>query len=147
MHSVLIDEILSLPRPTRAAHPTGHLARLHQLIDKGLPASVIGKFEKILELSPAQSARLLAVSETSRKRFKQTPGKRLDGAVSDRIVRLVSTVAEAAEVFGDDHKAIAWFKTSSLALNGQQPLELMTTDPGAKIVRDELNRIRYGHWA
>ena len=147
MHSALIDEILSPPRPTRTSQSIGHLARLHELIDKGLPASVIGKLEKILELSPAQSARLLAVSETSRKRFKQTPGKRLDGAVSDRIVRLVSVVAEAAEVFGDDHKAIAWFKTASLALNGQHPLDLMTTDPGAKIVRDELNRIRYGHWA
>jgi putative toxin-antitoxin system antitoxin component (TIGR02293 family) len=147
MHSALIDEILGPLTRNKPLQRGASLAQLHQLIGKGLPAKVIGKLEKILGLSPPQSARLLAVSETSRKRFKQMPTKRLDEASSDRIVRIVSTVAEAGEIFGDDDKAIAWFKTPSLALNGQQPLDLMTSDPGAKIVRDELTRIRYGHWA
>jgi len=147
MRSALIEEILG---PIPAGPPpdrTGFPVRLHQLIQKGLPARVIGRLEKILGLTPSESTRLLAISETSRKRFKQTPAKRLDETASDRIVRVVSTVAEAADVFGDDQKAIAWFKTPSLALSGQEPLELMTSDPGAKLVRDELNRIRYGHWA
>jgi putative toxin-antitoxin system antitoxin component (TIGR02293 family) len=147
MHSALIDEILGPLPKIHAPGEAGVLAKLHQLIRKGLPARVIGKLEKILGLSATQSARLLAISETSRKRFKQTPARRLDEAASDRIVRIVSTVAEAAEIFGDSDKAIAWFKTPSPALNAQQPLELMTSDPGATIVRDELNRIRYGHWA
>lgn len=147
MHSALMDEVLGPLPKNQPSQGGGALAKLHQLIQKGLPARVIGKLEKILGLSPPQSARLLGVSETSRKRFKQTPAKRLDEAASDRIVRLVSTLAEAAEIFADDDKAIAWFKTPSLALNGQLPLELMTSDPGAKLVRDELSRIRYGHWA
>jgi len=147
MRSALIDEILGPLPASRAPKGSGFLAELHQLIGKGVPARVIGKLEKSLGLSPLQSARLLAVSETSRKRFRQSPARRLDEAVSDRIVRLVSTLAEAADVFGEDAKAIAWFKTPSLVLNGQSPLELMTSDPGAKMVRDELNRIRYGHWA
>lgn len=147
MHSALMDEVLGPLPKNQPSQGAGALAKLHHLIQRGLPAKVIGKLEKILGLSPPQSARLLGVSETSRKRFKQTPAKRLDEAASDRIVRLVSTLAEAAEIFGDDDKAIAWFKTPSLALNGQPPLELMTSDPGAKLVRDELSRIRYGHWA
>jgi putative toxin-antitoxin system antitoxin component (TIGR02293 family) len=147
MHSALIDEILGPLPKNQPADGAGFLGKLHQLIRNGLPARVIGKLERILGLSPLESARLLAISETSRKRFKQTPAKRLDEAASDRIVRVVSTLAEAAEVFGDDEKAIAWFKTPSLVLNGQQPLELLTSDPGAKMVRDEITRIRYGHWA
>lgn len=147
MHSALIDAILGPIPKNQLLDGAGFPGWLHQLIRKGLPAKVIGKLEKILGLSPLESTRLLAISETSRKRFKQTPAKRLDEAASDRIVRVVSTVAEAADVFGDNEKAIAWFKTPSLALNGQEPLELMTSDPGAKMVRDELNRIRYGHWA
>ena len=143
----LIEEILGPIPAGQPADGVGLLARLHHLIRKGLPARVVGKLEKALGLSAPQSARLLAVSQSSRKRFKQTPGRRLDEAASDRVVRIVSTVAEAAEIFGDEAKAIAWFKTPSLALNGVQPIELMTSDPGAKIVRDELNRIRYGHWA
>ena len=147
MQSALISEILGpIPKdrpPAGASVP----ARLHLLIRRGVPARVIGKLERTLELSPAQSAQLLAISETSRKRFKQTPAKLLDEAASDRIVRVVSTVAEAADVFGDASKAIGWLKAPSPALNGQPPLELMTSDPGAGMVRDELNRIRFGHWA
>ncbi len=62
-------------------------------------------------------------------------------------MRIVSTLAEAADIFGDDATAIAWLKTPSLALNGEPPLELMSSDPGVKMVRDELSRIRFGHWA
>jgi putative toxin-antitoxin system antitoxin component (TIGR02293 family) len=146
VQSALISQILGpIPknRPPAASVP----ARLHLLIRRGVPARVIGKLERTLELSPAQSAQLLAISETSRKRFKQTPAKLLDEAASDRIVRVVSMVAEAVDVFGDASKAIGWLKAPSLALNGQPPLELMTSDPGAGMVRDELNRIRFGHWA
>ena len=144
-HAQVIDEILG---PLLAADGEGSLlAKLHRLVRKGIPARVIDRLEKLLGLSPPQSSRLLAISETSRKRYRHTPAKRLDEAASDRIVRLVSTVIEAEEIFGDRGKAIAWLKTPSLALNGLQPLELMTSDPGAQLVRDELDRIRYGHWA
>lgn len=144
-YAEVIDEILG-PLPP-ADGEGGLLAKLHRLVRKGIPARVIDRLEKLLGLSPPQSSRLLAISETSRKRYRHTPAKRLDEAASDRIVRLVSTVIEAEEIFGDRSKAIAWLKTPNLALNGLQPLELMTSDPGAHLVRDELNRIRYGHWA
>ncbi|HEX3395140.1 MAG TPA: antitoxin Xre/MbcA/ParS toxin-binding domain-containing protein [Steroidobacteraceae bacterium] len=140
----IIDEVLG-PLPD-AKYPY-RLAKLHELVGEGLPASVISRLEKTLHLTAPQSARILAVSETSRKRFKQTPRKRLDSAVSDRIMRVISTISEAVEIFGDRAKAIGWFKTLSPALGDLQPIDLMTSDPGAKLVRDELNRIRYGHWA
>jgi len=60
---------------------------------------------------------------------------------------LLSTIADAEEIFGDRDKAIAWLKTPSVALKDQKPSDLLTTGPGAQIVRDELNRLRYGHWA
>lgn len=131
----------------RKAGGSINLSELHAMIDEGLPAAVIDRLEKSLALSAAESARMLAVSPTSRKRFKRTPRKRLDMAVSDRIMRLISTIADASDIFGDRIKAIAWFKTPSLALGGERPLDLVMTDPGAKLVRDELGRIRYGHLA
>jgi putative toxin-antitoxin system antitoxin component (TIGR02293 family) len=140
----IIDEVLG---PLPGARYPYRLAKLHELVSEGLPASVISRLEKSLHLTAPQSARILAVSETSRKRFKQTPRKRLDSAVSDRIMRVISTISDAVEIFGDRAKAIGWFKTLSPALGDRQPIDLMTSDPGAKLVRDELNRIRYGHWA
>lgn len=143
----VIEEFLGpLPAVRRAGRPA-RPSRLHELVGEGLPAAVISRLEKSLQLSVSESVRILAVSKTSRKRFKRTPRKRLDTAASDRIMRVVSAIAEAVEIFGDKDKAIGWFKTPSIALGGQQPIDLMTTDPGAKLVRDELSRIRYGHWA
>lgn len=55
-------------------------------------------------------------------------------------------LVEAEEIFGDRSKAIGWLKTPSFALNGLKPLDLMTSEPGSQLVRDELNRIRHGHW-
>ena len=140
----IIDEVLGPLPDTKYPY---RLVKLHELVGEGLPASVISRLEKALHLTAPQSARILAVSETSRKRFKQTPRKRLDSAVSDRIMRVISTISDAVEIFGDRGKAIGWFKTLSPALGDLQPIDLMTSDPGAKLVRDELNRIRYGHWA
>lgn len=144
-HAQVIDEVLGPLLPSNGED--GLLGKLHGLVRRGLPARVIDRVEKLLGLSPPQSSRLLAISESSRKRYKHTPAKRLDPAASDRIVRLMTTVVEAEDIFGDRSKAIAWLKTPSFALNGQQPLDLMTSDPGAQLVRDELSRIRYGHWA
>ena len=130
-------------RTTRASD----LSELHAMVGVGVPAGVIDRIEKRLDLSALESARLLAVSPSSRKRFKRTPRRRLDAAASDRIIRLIGAIADATDVFGDEAKAIAWFKTPSLALGGERPLDLVTTDPGARLVRGELDRIRYGHWA
>jgi uncharacterized protein (DUF2384 family) len=92
----IIDEVLGPLPDTQYPY---RLATLHELVGEGLPASVISRLEKALRLTAPQSARILAVSETSRKRFKQTPRKRLDSAVSDRIMRVISTISDVVEIF------------------------------------------------
>jgi len=138
---VLENFLGRLPNLTRSGY------ELHALVGEGLPAAVISRIERAMDLSAAESARVFGLSATSRKRYKSTPRRRLDPAATDRIVRVASTVADAAEVFGDESKAIAWVKTPSLALGNEKPIDLMSSDPGARLVRDELLRIRYGHWA
>jgi putative toxin-antitoxin system antitoxin component (TIGR02293 family) len=146
MNTGRIEEFLGpLPRAGRGRRAC--TSDLHRIVDEGLPAAVIAQLEKSLQLSATESARILAVSRSSRKRLKQAPRKRLDVAASDRIMRVASTIADAADVFGDTEKAVGWFKTQSIALGGRTPLELMTSDPGTRLVREELDRIRYGHWA
>lgn len=142
----LIEEFLG-PLPRGRSGRSYRPSELHHLVGEGLPAAVIQRLEKSLHLTATESSRILAVSPSSRKRLKLAPRRRLDVTASDRAVRLASTIAEAADVFGDKEKAIGWFKTRSLALGGVSPLDLMTSDPGAQLVRDELDRIRYGHWA
>ena len=130
-----------LPRAAQSGHG------LHHLVAEGLPAAVIGRMERVMDLSAAESAHVFGLSATTRKRYRSTPKRRLDPVASDRIVRVASAIAEAVAVFGDEARAIAWFKTRSPALGDERPVDLVSSDPGAKLVRDELLRIRYGHWA
>lgn len=123
------------------------LPALHDLITEGLPARVITVVEERLGLSAAESARLLAVSPSTRKRLKRTPTKRLDPALSDRLVRVVRTLDEATGIFADEAKARGWFHTRQPALRDSRPVELVATDPGAQLVHDELARIKHGFWA
>ena len=130
-----------LPRAAQGVHG------LHHLVAEGLPAAVIGRMERAIDLSAAESARVFGLSATTRKRYRSTPKRRLDPVASDRVVRVASAVADAVSVFGDEAKAIAWFKARSPALGDERPVDLVSSDPGARLVRDELLRIRYGHWA
>jgi len=144
-NSHAIEDLLGpLPRPRGSAT---RLPELHDVVGRGLPASVILRIERKLQLSTAEIVRILEISASTRKRFNRTPRKRLDPALSDRIVRLASTVAEASDLLGDRQKAVEWFKTPIAALGDRRPMDLITSDPGARLVRDELGRIRYGHWA
>lgn len=139
---VLENLLGRLPGVTRDGY------QLHALVGEGLPAAALCRIERAMDLSAAESARVFGLSAATRKRYKNKPRRRLGPAASDRIVRVASVVAEAVETFGgDESKAIAWFKTPSLALGNERPIDLMSSDPGARLVRHELLRIRYGHWA
>ncbi len=63
---------------------------------------------------------------------------------SDRLYRLARIVALAKYYLGDNQLAMQWLKRPNRALGGKIPLELLDTEPGAKMVENILGRIAYG---
>jgi putative toxin-antitoxin system antitoxin component (TIGR02293 family) len=94
---------------------------------------------------PDEEDRLLQVSLRTRARWKQR--KRLDPAISDRLVRLARIFALAIDVLESQEHAVAWLREPSDPLGGRTPLEVVTTDVGAERVTTMLYQMEHGIYA
>ncbi len=63
---------------------------------------------------------------------------------SDRALRLARLTAEADRVFANTGKTDRWLRKENRALNHRRPLDLISTDVGAKTVEDLLGQIDHG---
>lgn len=78
------------------------------------------------------------------RKSKQEPLTREE---SDRAVRLARMVALAEQVFADKGKALQWLHQSKRRFDGRTPMELLTTEAGARLVEEMLYQIDYGLFA
>jgi putative toxin-antitoxin system antitoxin component (TIGR02293 family) len=114
-------------------------------VERGLPTRSYSVIATALDLTPDEEDRLLQVSLRTRARWKKR--KRLDPAISDRLVRLARIFALAIEVLESQEHAVAWLREPSDALGGRTPLEVVTTDVGAERVTTMLYQMEHGIYA
>lgn len=114
-----------------------------QRIVAGLPAQAAWAFKGALGLNNDQLGALLGLSRRSINRL--TPAKAILPAVAgDRLYRSARLLALAVEVFEDQDAATAWLKSPQRALGNAVPLDIATTDIGAREVESLLGRIEHG---
>lgn len=75
---------------------------------------------------------------------RRARGEALNREESDRAVRLARLAALAEQVFGDPDRAWHWLRAGKLQFEGRTPLQLMTTEAGARLVEELLRRIDDG---
>lgn len=75
---------------------------------------------------------------------RKRQGAALTPVESDRLYRLVRTVARATEVLGSRDKGLRWMRKPNRALGGDTPLGLLDTEVGGRQVEDLLDRIDHG---
>jgi putative toxin-antitoxin system antitoxin component (TIGR02293 family) len=63
---------------------------------------------------------------------------------SDRAVRIARITSLAEEVFGDDAKAGRWLRKAKTRFEGRNPLEMLRTEAGARLVEEMLLQLDYG---
>jgi putative toxin-antitoxin system antitoxin component (TIGR02293 family) len=63
---------------------------------------------------------------------------------SDRVIRLIRVVSAAETVYGSRERALAWLRRPHPRLDGRNPLSLLRTDTGARIVEELLIQIDEG---
>lgn len=76
-----------------------------------------------------------------RRREDEEP---LTTAEGDRLLRAVRIIFRAIEALGDREKARVWLRTPNRALNGEEPMTLLESDIGARLVERTLGRIEHG---
>lgn len=79
--------------------------------------------------------------------LRRQKGQPLTPEESDRLARVARVLTAADDAFGNPEKAYRWLRKPNRGLGGQLPLELLSTEAGARIVEQALERIVHGIFA
>jgi putative toxin-antitoxin system antitoxin component (TIGR02293 family) len=99
-----------------------------------------------LELSQDDIQHVFHVSPRTylRRKTMKTP---FVGLEADLIVRVADVYRYAEEVFQNSKKAHHWMRSPRAYLNGQRPVDLLSTAVGIEAVKEYLGRIDHGIFA
>lgn len=112
-------------------------------IAKGFPEKALERVKESLGLTDAEIASTLGMSPKTIGRLRSGRAL-LTPVTSDRLYRLARIFSLAKDVFEDVDPAREWLKHPQVGLGNRVPLELMTTEAGAREVEDLLGRLEYG---
>ena len=110
-------------------------------VKQGLPTASVERMMREDLLSQEEVYTLIAPKRTYQLRKQQR--KPLTAAESEKTARLARIFALANEAFQDADKAAAWLRRPSRVL-GREPLTLLDSEAGARLVEEELLRINWG---
>jgi putative toxin-antitoxin system antitoxin component (TIGR02293 family) len=117
----------------------------HKLIQKGISTRMlrdaIGTFHVVTEGQLLHAIGLS--SKTMGRRLAETLGPRH----SDAAMALIEITDMAQRVLGKRELAETWLNHPAIALDGQKPLDMLTSAPGIESVKNLLTRLEYGVYA
>jgi len=114
-----------------------------RLIRAGFPFHRLARFQKATALPWDKVAHLVAIPQRTLSR-RENDGK-LQPDESDRVWRASAIFDMAVDLFeGDTTAARQWLLTPQAGLGGEVPLELASTQIGAREVENLIGRLEYG---
>lgn len=111
-------------------------------LKSGLPVSAFEKLRSSLDVSKAELATVIGISErTLARRLK---AGNFNAEESERIYRVARLLARATEVLESEAEAVGWLKTPKRHLRETTPLLFADTEVGAQTVERLLGRLEHG---
>lgn len=118
------------------------LTKAASMVNAGLATKIIETIQSRLGLSNAELSDLLLVAPRTLDRRKKEAT--LPADESERSYRIARLTELAADITGSMEKASEWFKKPNFALGNKKPIELIKTEPGARLVERTLHQIEHG---
>jgi putative toxin-antitoxin system antitoxin component (TIGR02293 family) len=116
---------------------------LHRRAQSGLDFSAFERFQRNVLLTTDDLAAFVQISPRTLVRRREEG--RLNPAESDRLIRASRVFGKALELFeGDVDATRRWFSTKVPALDGRTPLEVASSEIGAREVEDLVGRLEHG---
>ncbi|HJU06504.1 MAG TPA: antitoxin Xre/MbcA/ParS toxin-binding domain-containing protein [Nitrospiraceae bacterium] len=115
---------------------------LDRLAQDGLPFQALEQVMGRFRLGRLEVEKVLSLPSRTFARRKEAARMRADE--SDRLIRVARVGAQAVEVLGTEERAAAWLHRPNRALGNRLPLDLLSTDLGAKQVEEALSRTEHG---
>jgi putative toxin-antitoxin system antitoxin component (TIGR02293 family) len=113
-----------------------------KVVERGVPLASLTALSRQEGLSLEEIDRLIIPRRTlAHRKARQQP---LNRAESERAVRVASLTALAEETFANQAKAQTWLRRPTSALGDKRPLDLLDSEPGARLVEQLLYRIAHG---
>lgn len=75
---------------------------------------------------------------------RKAKDQRLTSEESDRLARVLRVYSRAEDALGDAERAHRWIMKANRALEGRTPLELLSSEAGARAVEKVLGRLEHG---
>lgn len=115
---------------------------LHKEIEEGFSWELAESTKELLDLNDEQLADLLGVTKrTVSNRRKEN--KRIDSKESDQLFRTIMLFSKACRFFGDRESTLKWMNREQPSLNMLKPIEITTTEVGAREVEDVIERMEH----
>lgn len=116
---------------------------LHDLINSGLPFSVLETLADITGIEQQALGAYLLISRTTFRRRKAAG--RFTASESDRIFRLVKVMDAAIELFeGNEVSARNWLNGAAPGLSGRRPIDMIGSMAETESVLDLIARLEQG---
>jgi putative toxin-antitoxin system antitoxin component (TIGR02293 family) len=133
--------------PSTSAEILGLRARdalaLAAKVEEGFPIRSFLRLQNTLNIPSSDLARIVSI--TSRTLARRKLQGRLEPDESDRLLRVARVYRLALGLFESDHNAaLAWLSRPNRALDGKAPLQLSTTEVGAREVERLVTRLEHG---
>jgi putative toxin-antitoxin system antitoxin component (TIGR02293 family) len=113
------------------------------LVQKGLQINVLDQLLS-LGLTPQELALVAPPRTLAHRRAKK---QALTSDESDKVIRIGRIIASAERVFADTDRAHAWLRTSLHRLEGRTPMQMLSSEAGARIVEEFLTQMDEGYFA
>jgi putative toxin-antitoxin system antitoxin component (TIGR02293 family) len=113
-----------------------------KVLELGVPIDALSELTRQEALSRDDVERLIIPRRTLAHR--KARDQRLNRAESERALRVASMTALAEETFANKAKAQTWLRRPTSALGGKRPIDLLDSEPSARVVEQLLYRIGHG---
>lgn len=117
---------------------------LIKAIRRGLPYNLFDQIKNFTPFTDIDWAEYLDLSLKTLHRYRVERNFYFRPIHSEKIIELAEVTNFGIEVFGSSEKFYHWINTSSYALGGLKPLELLSNSYGKELVMAELGRIEHG---
>lgn len=113
-----------------------------KVLERGVPIGALAELTRQEALSADDVDRLIIPRRTLAHR--KARDQRLNRVESERAVRIASLTALAEETFANREKAHSWLRRPTSPLGDKRPIDLLDSEPGARVVEQLLYRIGHG---
>jgi len=129
-------------REAGVAYQASSDMQLVELARRGVSKKSLLQLAEAAGLSLKELAKILPVSLRTIQRYDDDD--LLDPAVSEHAILIAELISDAGDIFNTDEAVQAWLHAPIIGLGGVEPVALLDTGFGIRLVRDELKRLEYG---